>query len=61
MINPDESELISLFTDNSIFKYVEAVKNKKVIAIDMGQYLNFGPSFVSDALSLTNQINVEKK
>ena len=32
----------------------------KVIAIDMGQYLNFGPSFVSDTLSLANQINVKK-
>ena len=56
MINPNQSELTSLFTENSAFKHVPAIKNDKVIAIDIGKYLNFGPSFVSNAFELKKNI-----
>lgn len=57
MINSDQSKLTSLFTDNSSFKYISAVKNEKVFAVDIGKYLNFGPTFVSNAIQLIELIN----
>jgi len=52
MLNPNQDDLISLFTDNTSFKYLPAIKNNKVFAIDIGKYLNFGPSFVENAFEL---------
>ena len=52
MLNPNQSDLTSLFTDNSSFKYLPAIQNNKVFAIDIGKYLNFGPSFVENAFEL---------
>lgn len=52
MLNSDQSELTALFTNNSSFKFLPAVKNDKVFAIDIGKYLNFGPSFISNAYEL---------
>ena len=52
MLNPNQSDLTSLFTDNSSFKYLPAIENNKVFAIDIGKYLNFGPSFVKNAFEL---------
>tara|TARA_Y100001936_G_scaffold252638_1_gene313195 strand:+ start:447 stop:1286 length:840 start_codon:yes stop_codon:yes gene_type:complete len=52
MLNPNQSDLTGLFTDNSSFKYLPAIKNNKVFAIDIGKYLNFGPSFVENAFEL---------
>ena len=52
MLNPNQADLISLFTDNTSFKYLPAIKNNKVFAIDIGKYLNFGPSFVENAFEL---------
>ena len=45
----------SVFFDNPQFDSINAVKNNKVIQIDMN-YLTFGPSFITDALYLINQI-----
>lgn len=52
MLNPNQSDLTRLFVDNSAFKNLPAIKNNKVFAIDIGKYLNFGPSFFENALEL---------
>ena len=49
----------SIFSTNDEFKELDAVKNKKILTIDMGKYLTFGPSFVDNAIDLLTQVNVE--
>ena len=51
----------SSFSTKPEFKDLSAVKNDKIINIDMGRYLTFGPSFLENSLDLINTINVEKK
>ena len=57
MLNDDQSKMTALFMNNSSFQHISAVKNNKVFAIDIGKYLNFGPTFVSNAMKLIELIN----
>lgn len=57
MLDADQSKMISLFTGNPSFKNINAIKHNKVFAIDIGKYLNFGPTFVANAIDLINKIN----
>ncbi len=50
-----------LFNNNNNFSSVNAVKNKLVFDIDMGELLSFGPSFYSNVLELIKQINYNGK
>ena len=50
-----------LFNNNNNFSSVNAVKNKLVFDIDMGELLSFGPSFYSNVLELIEQINYNEK
>jgi iron complex transport system substrate-binding protein len=50
----------SIFITNPEFQYINAVKNHKIFSLDMGKYLTFGPSFVNNALELTNKIHDTK-
>ena len=57
MLDSDQSKMTSLFMKNPSFKYIPAIKNNKVFAVDIGKYLNFGPTFVSNAAKLIELIN----
>ena len=50
----------SIFITNPEFQHINAVKNHKIFSLDMGKYLTFGPSFVNNALELTNKIHGTK-
>tara|TARA_Y100001970_G_scaffold52986_1_gene67029 strand:- start:6907 stop:7752 length:846 start_codon:yes stop_codon:yes gene_type:complete len=60
-ISNNNTKINSFFSNESEFQDISAVKNNKIIHIDMGKYLSFGPSFTDHVLSLINIIDVEKK
>ena len=50
----------SLFDSNDNFQSLSAVKNKNIYGVDIGQTLNFGPSFVESSSELINKIYFDK-
>ena len=51
----------SIFIDSDDFKSVSAVLNNRVVDIDMGKLLSFGPSFTSNVLELINTFDINQK
>ena len=56
IMNNSEDQINSIFMQNDEFKYLNAVKNNKIINIDLGKYLTFGPEFAKNALFLIQTI-----
>tara|TARA_Y100001970_G_C14176447_1_gene827272 strand:+ start:845 stop:1693 length:849 start_codon:yes stop_codon:yes gene_type:complete len=54
-----EADLYKLFNDVDSFEYLNAVSNDKVIYIDIGKSLIYGPSFAINALRLIDEIDFE--
>ena len=57
----NKDKLSSLFLDNKEFKSLKAVKNNKVIVVDLAKYLTFGPNFLINAQELITDLNIEQK
>ena len=51
----------SIFIESDDFKSVSAVLNNRVVDIDMGELLSFGPSFTSNVLELINTFEINQK
>ena len=57
----DDQKSSSVFIDSDDFKSVSAVLNNRVVDIDMGKLLSFGPSFTSNVLELINTFDINQK
>lgn len=57
----NNDKLSSLFLDNTEFKSLKAVKNNKVIVVDLAKYLTFGPNFLINAQELITNLNIEQE
>ena len=51
----------SIFIDSEEFKSISAVLNNRVLDIDMGELLSFGPSFTNNVLELIKNLNIDQK
>ena len=51
----------SIFVESEEFKSVAAVLNNRVIDLDMGRFLSFGPSFTSNVLELIKTLDIGQK
>ena len=58
-IRSDSKLSDSVFLTNPAFRSVPAVSNEKIIYLDMGKYLTFGPNFVNHVLSLMGVVSIE--
>ena len=53
----NKKEVVDIFKNSDEFQSVSAIKNNQLYGVNVGEVLNFGPSFVNTSLNLIKKIN----